>query len=67
MKKGVLLKVWIELNSKRQIEETEIKLNNLKQANKNIDNKEELKLYINLFQLEKIDCGTNLINNKNQS
>ena len=35
-------------------DETEIKLNNLKQANKNINNKEELKLYTNLFQLEKL-------------
>ena len=39
---------------KRQIEETELKLNNLKQANKNINNKEELNLYTNLFQLEKL-------------
>ena len=43
-----------EISIKRQIEETEIKLNNLKQANNNIDNKEELKLYTNLFQLEKL-------------
>ena len=34
-----------EISIKRQIEETELKLNNLKQANKNINNKEELKLY----------------------
>ena len=43
-----------EISIKRQIEETELKLNNLKQANKNINNKEELKLYTNLFQLEKL-------------
>ena len=43
-----------EISIKRQIEETELKLNNLKQANNNLNNKEELKLYTNLFQLEKL-------------
>ena len=53
------------------IEETKLKLNHLKQANKNINSKEKLKLYTNIFQLEnmseKMDCGTNLAKNKNQS
>lgn len=40
-----------EISIKRK---TELKLNNLKQVNKNINNKEELKLYTNLFQLEKL-------------
>ena len=42
-----------EISIKRQIDETKIKLNNLNSVNKNI-NKEELKLYNNLFQLEKL-------------
>ena len=43
-----------EINIKRQMDETKVKLNNLNSANKNINNKDELKLYTNLFQLEKL-------------
>ena len=43
-----------EISIKRQMDETKVKLNNLNLANKNINNKEELKLYTNLFQLEKL-------------
>lgn len=43
-----------EISIKRQMDETKVKLNNLNSANKNINNKDELKLYTNLFQLEKL-------------
>ena len=43
-----------EISIKRQIDETKVKLNNLNSTKKNINNKEELKLYNNLFQLEKL-------------
>ena len=36
------------------MDETKVKLNNLNLANKNINNKEEIKLYTNLFQLKKL-------------
>ncbi len=43
-----------EISIKRQIDETKVKLNNLNSTKKNINNKEELKLYNNLLQLEKL-------------
>lgn len=43
-----------EKSIKMQIEETKIKLNNLNNANENLNHKEDLRLYNNLFQLEKM-------------
>lgn len=43
-----------EKSIKLQIEETKIKLNNLNHANENLNHKDDLKLYNNLFQLEKM-------------
>ena len=43
-----------EISIKRQMDETKFKLNNLNSTKKNINNKAELKLYTNLFQLEKL-------------
>lgn len=43
-----------EMSIKRQMDEIKIKLNNLNSVNKNINNKEELKIYTNLFQLKKL-------------
>lgn len=43
-----------EKSIKMQIEETKIKLNNLNNADKNLNHKEDLRLYNNLFQLEKM-------------
>ncbi len=39
---------------KCKIEETKIKLNNLNNADENLNHKDDLKLYNNLFQLEKM-------------
>ena len=47
-----------EISIKGQIDETKVKLNNLNLANKNINNKEKLKFYTNLFQLEKLKYKT---------
>ena len=41
---------------KMQIEETKIKLINLNNADENINHKDDLRLYNNLFQLEKMKC-----------
>ncbi len=43
-----------EKSIKMQIEETKIKLNNLNNADENLNHKEDLRLYNNLFQLEKM-------------
>ncbi len=43
-----------EKSIKMQIEETKIKLNNLNNAEENINHKDDLRLYNNLFQLEKM-------------
>lgn len=43
-----------EKSIKMQIEETKIKLNNLNNADENLNHKDDLKLYNNLFQLEKM-------------
>ena len=43
-----------EISIKRQMDETKVKLNNINSTKKNINNKAELKLYTNLFQLEKL-------------
>ncbi len=43
-----------EKSIKMQIEETKIKLNNLNNADGNLNHKDDLKLYNNLFQLEKM-------------
>lgn len=43
-----------EKSIKMQIEETKIKLNNLNNAEENLNHKDDLKLYNNLFQLEKM-------------
>lgn len=43
-----------EKSIKMQIEETKIKLNNLNNADKNLNHKEDLRIYNNLFQLEKM-------------
>ncbi len=43
-----------EKSIKMQIEETKIKLNSLNNADENLNHKEDLKLYNNLFQLEKM-------------
>lgn len=43
-----------EKSIKLQIEETKIKLNNLNNADENLNHKDDLKLYNNLFQLEKM-------------
>ena len=45
-----------EKSIKMQIEETKIKLNNLNNADENLNHKEDLRLYNNLFQLEKMKC-----------
>lgn len=42
-----------EKSIKMQIEETKIKLNNLNNADDNLNHKDDLRLYNNLFQLEK--------------
>lgn len=57
-----------------QIEETKIKLNNLNNADENLNHKDDLRLYNNLFQLEKMkyksyyarrmDYGINYLKNK---
>jgi site-specific DNA recombinase len=44
-----------EKSIKMQIEETKIKLNNLNNADENLNHKEDLRLYNNLFQLEKME------------
>lgn len=38
-----------------QIEETKIKVNNLNNVNENLNHKDDLRLYNNLFQLENIN------------
>ena len=43
-----------EKSIKMQIEETKIKLNNLNNADENLNHKDDLRLYNNLFQLEKM-------------
>lgn len=43
-----------EKSIKMQIEETKIKLNSLNNADENLNHKDDLKLYNNLFQLEKM-------------
>ena len=43
-----------ENSIKRQIEEIKIKLNNLNNADENLNHKEDLRFYNNLFQLEKM-------------
>lgn len=43
-----------EKSIKMQIEETKIKLNNLNNADENLNHRDDLKLYNNLFQLEKM-------------
>lgn len=43
-----------EKSIKMQIEETRIKLNNLNNADENLNHKEDLRLYNNLFQLKKM-------------
>ena len=43
-----------EKSIKMQIEETKIKLNNLNNADENLNHKDALRLYNNLFQLEKM-------------
>lgn len=43
-----------EKSIKMQIEETKIKLNNLNTADENLNHKDDLRLYNNLFQLEKM-------------
>ena len=43
-----------EKSIKMQIEETKIKLNNLNNADENLNHKDDLRLYNNLFQLEKV-------------
>jgi len=43
-----------EKSIKMQIEETKIKLNNLNNADENLNHKDDLRLYNNLFQLEKL-------------
>lgn len=43
-----------EKSIKMQIEETKSKLNNLNNADENLNHKEDLRLYNNLFQLEKM-------------
>ncbi len=43
-----------EKSIKMQIEETKIKLNNLNNANENLNHKDDLRLYNSLFQLEKM-------------
>lgn len=63
-----------EKSIKMQIEETKIKLNNLNNADENLNHKDDLRLYNNLFQLEKMkyksyyarrmDYGINYLKNK---
>lgn len=43
-----------EKSIKMQIEETKIKINNLNNADENLNHKDDLRLYNNLFQLEKM-------------
>lgn len=60
-----------------QIEDIKIKLNNLNNVDKNLNHKDDLKLYNNLFQLEKMKYksymlgkmgyGINLRKNKKQN
>lgn len=43
-----------EKSIKMQIEETKIKLNNLNNTDENLNHKDNLRLYNNLFQLKKM-------------